>query len=101
LPGIALASHLWSSARKRSATRLAPAKALARQTGSLRGWAEEAKSDLNTQLKKDFEAALNLSHHKDFKVLLLSRALREWYQQQQDILALLPPAPGSPTLPAR
>jgi hypothetical protein len=82
-------------------TRLAAAKALAEQTGSFKGWAEEAKSDLNTQLKNDVEAALNLSHYKDFKVSLLSRALREWYQQQQDVLALLPPAPGSPTLPAR
>jgi hypothetical protein len=82
-------------------TRLAAAKALAEQTGSFKGWAEEAKSDLNTQLKNDVEAALNLSHYKDFKVSLLSRGLREWYQQQQDVLALLPPAPGSPTLPAR
>jgi hypothetical protein len=82
-------------------TRLAAAKALAEQTGSFKGWSEEAKSDLNTQLKNEVEAALNLSHYKDFKVSLLSRGLREWYQQQQDILALLPPAPGSPTLPAR
>jgi hypothetical protein len=82
-------------------TRLAAAKALAEQTGSFKGWAEEAKSDLNTQLKNEVEAALNLSHFKDFKVSMLSRGMREWYQQQQDILALLPPAPGSPTLPAR
>ncbi len=82
-------------------TRLAAAKALADQVGSFKSWAEEAKSDLNTQLKNDVEAALNLSHFKDFKVSLLSRGLREWYQQQQDVLALLPPAPGNPTLPAR
>lgn len=82
-------------------TRLAAARALDDKTGSFRGWAEDAKSDLNTQLKTDVEAALNLSHFKDFKVSLLSRPLRDWYQKQQDVLALLPPAPGSTTLPAR
>jgi len=82
-------------------TRLAAAKALDDKTGSFKGWAEDAKSDLNTQLKNDVEAALNLAHFKDFKVSLLSRSVREWYQKQQDVLALLPPAPGSSTLPAR
>ena len=82
-------------------TRLAAARALTTRPGSFNGWAEDAKSDLNTQLKNDVEAALNLSHFKDFKVSLLSRSMREWYQKQQDVLALLPPAPGSPTLPAR
>ena len=82
-------------------TRLAAAKALDDKTGSFRGWAEDAKSDLNTQLKNEVEAALNLSHFKDFKVSLLSRSVREWYQKQQEILGLLPPAPGSATLPAR
>ncbi len=82
-------------------TRLAAAKALDDKTGSFKGWAEDAKSELNTQLKNDVEAALNLAHFKDFKVSLLSRSLREWYQKQQEVLGLLPPAPGSPTLPAR
>ena len=82
-------------------TRIAAARALDDKTGSFKNWAEEAKSDINTQLKNDVEAALNLAHFKDFKVSLLSRTLREWYQRQQDILATLPPAPGNPTLPAR
>ena len=82
-------------------TRLAAAKALDDRTGSFKGWAEDAKSDLNTQLKNEVEGALNLSHFKDFKVSLLSRTVREWYQKQQEVLALLPPAPGSSTLPAR
>jgi hypothetical protein len=82
-------------------TRLAAAKALDDKTGSFKGWAEDAKSDLNTQMKNDVEGALNLSHFKDFKVSLLSRSMREWYQKQQEVLGLLPPAPGSPTLPAR
>jgi hypothetical protein len=82
-------------------TRVAAARALDDKVGSFKGWAEDAKSELNTQVKNDVEAALNLSHFKDFKVSLLSRSMREWYQKQQEVLALLPPAPGSPTLPAR
>jgi hypothetical protein len=36
---------------------------------------------------------LLIEHLKDFKVSQLSRSLREWYQQQQEILMLLPAAP--------
>jgi len=71
-------------------TRLAAAKALNEKTGSFKTWAEEAKSDLNGDLKKDVDGALNI---KDFKPSQLPRPLREWYQQQQDILALLPALP--------
>jgi hypothetical protein len=83
-------------------TRVAAAKALNEKTGSFKGWADDAKNELNAQLKKQIEEALNISHFKDFQVSLLSRPLREWYQQQQELLALLPttpPAPGS-TAPA-
>jgi hypothetical protein len=73
----------------------------ARDNGSFKGWAEDPKSELNTQVKNEVEGALNLSHFKDFKVSLLSRTVREWYQKQQDVLALLPPAPGNSTLPSR
>ena len=89
-------------------TRLAAAKMLNEKTGSFKGWADDAKTDLNSQLKGEVEAALNLSHFKDFKVALLSRPLREWYQRQQDLLALLPlfpatnqpPSGGSPAAAA-
>jgi hypothetical protein len=74
-------------------TRIAAAKALNEKTGSFKGWADDAKSDLNGELKRDVEGALLIEHLKDFKVSQLSRPLREWYQQQQDILALLPAAP--------
>ena len=83
-------------------TRLAAAKALNEKTGSFKGWADDAKSELNGQLKKQVEESLNIDHFKDFKVSLLSRPLREWYQQQQEILQLLPaapPAPGAPPAP--
>ena len=89
-------------------TRLAATKMLNEKTGSFKGWADDAKTEMNNQLKGEVESALNLSHFKDFKVALLSRPLREWYQRQQDLLALLPlvpatnqPSGGSPPLPSR
>jgi AAA15 family ATPase/GTPase len=88
-------------------TRVAAAKMLNENTGSYKSWADDAKNDLNSQLKKQVEEALNVSHFKDFQVSMLSRPLREWYQQQQEILGLLPttpPAPGTqapPPLPAK
>jgi len=42
---------------------------------------------------------MNIAHFKDFNVSLLSRPLREWYQQQQEILQLLPAAPPNPGTP--
>ena len=77
-------------------TRLAAAKALNDKTGSFRGWATDAKGDLNKALKDEVEGVLNIANFKDFKDSMLSRALREWYLKQQDILALLPPKPGGP-----
>jgi hypothetical protein len=83
-------------------TRLAAAKMLAEKNGSYPDWADDAKSDLNGQLKKLIEDSLNIAHFKDFTVSLLSRPLRDWYQQQQEILSLLPTSPGSPPpLPAK
>ena len=77
-------------------TRLAAAKSLNEKTGSFKGWADDAKGELNGQLKKQVEEAMNIAHFKDFKVSLLSRPLREWYQQQQELLQLLPAAPPNP-----
>ena len=84
-------------------TRLAAARALGEKDGSFKGWSDDAKGELNSQLRKSVEEALNLSHFKDFQVSLLSRPLREWYQQQLELLALLPPSPtaSSPPLPGR
>lgn len=76
-------------------TRMAAAKALNDRVGSFRGWAIDAKSDINKALKDDVDGALNIANFKDFKDSILSRTLREWYLRQQDILALLPPKPGS------
>ena len=81
-------------------TRVAAAKALNEKTGSYKSWADDAKNELNGQLKKQVEEALNIAHFKDFQVSLLSRPLREWYQQQQEILQLLPTTPPPPGAPA-
>ena len=75
------------------ATRLDAARMLGPTTGSYKGWADAAKSDLNEALKKQVDTALGLDHSKDFKPSQLSRPLQEWYQEQQEILGLLPAAP--------
>jgi len=73
--------------------RMAAAKMLNDKTGTYRGWATDAKGDLNKALKDEIEGALNIANFKDFKDSMLSRTLREWYLKQQDILGLLPPKP--------
>jgi hypothetical protein len=75
------------------ATRLDAARMLGPTTGSYKGWADEAKSEINEALKKEIDSALGLDHYKDFKPSALSRPLEEWYQEQQEIMALLPAAP--------
>ncbi len=82
-------------------TRVAAAKMLGEKNGSFKGWSDDAKGDLNGQLKKAVENALGIDHFKDFKVSLLSRPLRDWYQQQQEILQMLPPSPPNPVLRRR
>jgi len=77
-------------------TRVAAAKMLNEKTGSYKSWADDAKTELNASLKRQVEEALNISHFKDFQVSMLSRPLREWYQQQQEILNLLPTTPPPP-----
>jgi hypothetical protein len=71
-------------------TRLAAARALNDNIGSFRGWAVDAKSTLHRQLKEDVDAALNIQNLKSFQDSSLSRPLRDWYLNQQAILALLP-----------
>ena len=72
-------------------TRLAAAKALNDKTGSFASWAKEPKQKLHEELKKAVDEALNVAHFKEFDDALLSRSLREWYLQQQEILKMLPP----------
>ncbi len=76
-------------------TRLTAARMLNDNIGSFKGWAKDAKGELNKQLKDAVDAALNIQRFKDFQDSLLSRPLREWYLNQQAILTLLPPQKGS------
>jgi hypothetical protein len=71
-------------------TRMAAAKALNDNVGSFKGWATDAKADLNKQLKEEVDGALNIQNFKTFQDSQLTRPLREWYLQQQAIMALLP-----------
>lgn len=79
-------------------TRLAAARMLADHIGSFKGWALDAKNDLGKQLKEAVEVALNAQNFRDFQETVLSRPLRDWYMNQQAVLALLPPR--RPTPPA-
>ena len=81
--------------------RLAAAKMLNEKTGSFKSWADDAKADLNKQLKQIVDDSLNLDHFKDFKPSLLSRPVLDWYQQQQEILKLLPAPAGATNAPAK
>ncbi len=72
-------------------TRLAAARMLSEGVGSFKGWSADAKGDLNKALKEEVDAALNIQNFKEFNESSLSRSLRDWYLNQQSILALLPP----------
>jgi hypothetical protein len=75
------------------ATRMEAARMLGSANGSYKGWADQARSDLNEALKKEVDSALGIDHYKDFKTTMLSRPLQEWYQEQQEILGQLPALP--------
>jgi hypothetical protein len=81
-------------------TRLAAVHMLRQDIGSFRGWADEARANLNEDLRKEMEASLNIDHFKDFKSTMLSRTLYQWYQQQEELLAQLQGAPP-PVPPAK
>lgn len=81
-------------------TRLAAARTLNDRIGSYRGWAIDARTELNKQLKDDVEGQLNIPNFKEFKDSMLSRPLREWYLKQLDILQQLPPRPPGAPAPA-
>lgn len=82
-------------------TRLAAARMLSDNIGSFKGWAVDAKADLNKSLKEAVDSALNAQNFRDFQETMLSRPLRDWYLNQQAMLALLPPKrPTPPSVPA-
>ncbi|MEI6715809.1 MAG: zinc-dependent metalloprotease [Verrucomicrobiota bacterium] len=80
-------------------TRLAAARVLSDNNGSFKGWAVEAKADLHKQLKEAVEGSLNIQNFKDFQESILSRPLRDWFLNQQSVLALLPAKKMGPPAP--
>ena len=77
-------------------TRKAAASMLSDRIGSYKSWSKEGKSGINKKLKADVESALNIKLYKSFKDSMLSRSLRKWYQDQQDLLKLLPAIRSTP-----
>ena len=81
-------------------TRLAAARMLTSRGGSYSSWSKEGKSNINKKLKAEVDGALNIKLFKSFKDSMLSRSLRKWYLDQQEILKLLPAVrtapPGAP-----
>ena len=88
-------------------TRLTAARMLADGAGSFRSWATEPRADVGKQLKEMVDASLNVQNFREFKESQLSRPLRDWYLNQQNVLGALgnkptfalPPAPSKPPIP--
>ena len=84
------------------ATRMEAAKMLTDRIGSYKSWSKQGKSDINKKLKGDVEGMLSIKHFKSFKDSMLSRSLRKWYLDQQDVLKLLPAIrSASPAAPGK
>lgn len=83
-------------------TRLIAARLLADGAGSFRSWATEPRADLGRQLKDAVDASLNAQNFREFKESQLSRPLRDWYLNQQNVLGMLgyKPGMGVPAMPA-
>ncbi|MCA9177100.1 MAG: zinc-dependent metalloprotease [Planctomycetales bacterium] len=71
-------------------TRLMAARALADSAGSYSAWAKEPRGELNKALKAMIDASLNINNFKEFSDAKLSRPLRNWYLDQQQVLRALP-----------
>ncbi len=76
-------------------TRMAAAQMLSDTVGSFRSWSRDERGTIHTALRSELDAALNLSNLRSFSEGNLSRPLRDWYLEQQQILQLLPPVAPS------
>jgi hypothetical protein len=83
-------------------TRLSAARMLADGAGSFRSWAMEPRTELGKQLKDAVDASLNAQNFREFKESQLSRPLRDWYLNQQNVLGALghKPMNGMPSVPS-
>ncbi len=86
-------------------TRSAAARMLSDSAGSFRNWCAEPRTDIAKTLKDAVDSSLNVQNFREFKEALLSRTLRDWYLNQQNILSqlggrgappMLPPPPAPP-----
>ncbi len=88
-------------------TRAAAARMLSDGSGSFRNWCVEPRTEIAKQLRESVDSALNVQNFREFKESSLSRTLRDWYLNQQNILLLLnarggplpPPPPSTPRPP--
>jgi hypothetical protein len=82
-------------------TRLIAARMLADGAGAFRSWATEPRADIGRQLKDAVDASLNAQNFREFKESQLSRPLRDWYLNQQNVLGMLgyKPGMGAPAMP--
>ncbi len=71
-------------------TRLAASRALSGGSGSFPEWSREVQGSLHEALKNEVETALTIPLMKSFKTSMLSRSLRQWYLEQQEVLRTLP-----------
>ncbi len=83
------------------ATRLAAARMLSDSVGSYKSWSKAGKSGINKRLKGEVETVLLIKQLKSFKDDMLSRSLRKWYLDQQEILRLLPAIRSAPSAPGK
>ena len=71
-------------------TRLAAARAIADSAGSYSAWAKEPRKAIHKALEASINGSLNIDNFKDFSDAKLSRRLRDWYLDQQQVLRALP-----------
>jgi hypothetical protein len=71
-------------------TRLAASRALSSGAGSFPEWSREWQGELNKALKNEIETALTIPLMKSFETSMLSRSLRQWYLEQQEVLRSIP-----------
>jgi hypothetical protein len=77
-------------------TRMAAARMLSDPVGSFRNWALDPRGELGKALKEAVDSSLNIHNFKEFRDSMLSRPLRDWYLNQQNVLGLLGGRPSMP-----
>jgi hypothetical protein len=74
-------------------TRMAAAQMLNDGIGSYRSWSRDVRGQIGTELRGEVDGSLNAGALNGFNESKLTRQLRDWYLEQQQVLSMLPPAP--------